>query len=231
MAPDGGTIEVDGRTRPNWRAVEAMRAGIQVIYQDFSLFPNLTVAENISFNYELSQRRRLVGWRDVRLRAKQALEKVGVAIDLDVLVERLSVADKQVVAIARALVGGARLIAMDEPTTALTEHEVQALLEIVRRLKADNVAVVFISHKLPEVFTISERIVVLRNGLKVAEGPTATFDIASLSQHMLGRRLEQHAAARKHRRAAPSCCGSKGSAGRGSSRTCRSHSAPATCWA
>ena len=143
MAPDGGTIEVDGRTRPNWRAVEAMRAGVQVIYQDFSLFPNLTVAENISFNYELSQRRRLVAWRDVRLRAKQALEKVGVAIDLDVLVERLSVADKQVVAIARALVGGARLIAMDEPTTALTEHEVQALLEIVRRLKADNVAVDF----------------------------------------------------------------------------------------
>jgi simple sugar transport system ATP-binding protein len=202
VAPDGGTIEVDGRTRPNWRAVEAMRAGVQVIYQDFSLFPNLTVAENISFNYELSQRRRLVAWRDVRLRAKQALEKVGVAIDLDVLVERLSVADKQVVAIARALVGGARLIAMDEPTTALTEHEVQALLEIVRRLKADNVAVVFISHKLPEVFTISERIVVLRNGVKVAEGPTATFDIASLSQHMLGRRLEQHAAARKHDRGA-----------------------------
>ena len=202
VAPDEGAIEVDGRIRPHWQPFDAIRAGVQVIYQDFSLFPNLTVAENISFNYELAKRRRLVAWRDVRQRAKQALEKVGVAIGLDTLVERLSVADKQVVAIARALVGGARLIAMDEPTTALTEREVQALLVVVRRLKADNVAVVFISHKLPEVFAISERIIVLRNGRKVAEGPTAEFDVASLSQHMLGRRFDQHAAARSHERGA-----------------------------
>ena len=202
VAPSAGTIEVDGRIRPHWQPFDATRAGIQVIYQDFSLFPNLTVAENISFNYELAKRRRLVAWRDVRLRAKQALEKVGVGIDLDTLVERLSVADKQLVAIARALAGGARLIAMDEPTTALTERDVQALLAVVRRLKADNVAVVFISHKLPEVFAIAERIIVLRNGRKVAEGPTAEFDVASLSQHMLGRRFEQYAAARSPERGA-----------------------------
>ena len=220
-APNAGTIEVDGRIRSHWQPFDAMRAGVQVIYQDFSLFPNLTVAENISFNYELAKRRRLVAWRDVRLRAKQALEKVGVAIDLDTLVERLSVADKQVVAIARALAGGARLIAMDEPTTALTEREVQALLAVVRRLKEDDVAVVFISHKLPEVFAIAERIIVLRNGRKVAEGPTAEFDVVSLSEHMLGRKFDQHAAARRQERG-PSCCGSKGSAAPASSRTSRS---------
>jgi simple sugar transport system ATP-binding protein len=196
VTADGGRIAIDGRERPDWQPIEALRAGIQVIYQDFSLFPNLTVAENISFNHELSRRRRLVSWPEVRRTAERALDKVGVAIRLDSLVEQLSVADKQVVAIARALVQGARLIAMDEPTTALTEREVQALFTIVRRLKADGVAVIFISHKLPEVFAICERIIVLRNGSKVADGPVGAFDIASLSQHMIGRRLEQHASAR-----------------------------------
>jgi len=198
VTPDDGAIEVDGRVRPAWQPIDAMRAGIQVIYQDFSLFPNLTVAENISFNHELSQRRMLVRWPEVRRTAQRALNKVGVAIRLDALVEQLSVADKQVVAIARALVQGARLIAMDEPTTALTQREVQALFGVVRRLKADGVAVIFVSHKLPEVFAICERIIVLRNGSKVADGPVGAFDIGSLSQHMIGRRLEQHAGARSH---------------------------------
>ena len=120
------------------------------------------------------------------------------------------------VAIARALVQGARLIAMDEPTTALTEREVKALFGIVRRLKADGVAVIFISHKLPEMFAICERIIVLRNGGKVADGPASSFDMASLSQHMLGRRLEQHASARRPRIRARSCCGSRRSAATGS---------------
>jgi simple sugar transport system ATP-binding protein len=198
VKPDAGTIEVDGRARPDWNPIEAVRAGVEIIYQDFSLFPNLTVAENISFNHELSQRRRLVHWPQARRTAQQALDKVGVSIPFDAFVEQLSVADKQVVAIARALVQGARLIAMDEPTTALTEREVQALFAIVRRLKADGVAVIFISHKLPEIFAICERIVVLRNGRKVADGPVDSFDVASLSRHMLGRTLEQHAGARGH---------------------------------
>jgi simple sugar transport system ATP-binding protein len=198
VTPDAGVIEIDGRPRPEWRAIDARRAGFEVIYQDFSLFPNLTVAENIAFNHELSGRRRLVSWRDVRRIAEDGLRKVGVAVPLDALVEQLSVADKQVVAIARALVQGAHLIAMDEPTTALTRHEVEAMLEVVGRLKKDNVAVIFISHKLPELFAIGERIIVLRNGRKVADGPASDFDIASLSQHMIGRRLEQHASARTH---------------------------------
>ena len=198
VTPDAGTIEVGGQARPVWQPIDAVRAGFEVIYQDFSLFPNLTVAENIAFNHQLSEGRRLVSWRAARRIAEQGLRKVGVAVPLDVLVEELSVADKQVVAIARALVQGARLIAMDEPTTALTEREVKSLFDIVRRLKADGVAVIFISHKLPEVFAICERIVVLRNGAKVADGPASSFDMVSLSQHMLGRRLEQHASARAH---------------------------------
>ena len=196
VTSDAGEIEVDGRARPSWAPIDAVRAGFEVIYQDFSLFPNLTVAENIAFNGQLSEGRRLISWRDVRRTAEQGLKMVGVAAPLDALVEDLSVADKQVVAIARALVQGARLIAMDEPTTALTAREVQSLLDVVRRLKRDGVAVIFISHKLAEIFAVCERIVVLRNGVKVADGPASGFDMASLSQHMLGRRLEQRAVAR-----------------------------------
>lgn len=196
VAPDAGVIEVDGRVRLVWQPIDAVRAGFEVIYQDFSLFPNLTVAENIAFNGELSEGRRLVSWRAVRRIAEQGLSMVGAPVPLNALVEELSVADKQVVAIARALVQGARLIAMDEPTTALTEREVKSLFAIIRRLKADGVAVIFISHKLAEIFAICERIVVLRNGVKVADGPASSFDVATLSQHMLGRRLEQHASAR-----------------------------------
>jgi simple sugar transport system ATP-binding protein len=229
VTPDAGTIEVDGRIRPLWQPIDAVRAGFEVIYQDFSLFPNLTVAENIAFNHQLSERRRLVSWREVRRIAEQGLGKVGVAVPLDALVEQLSVADKQVVAIARALVQGARLIAMDEPTTALTEREVKSLFDIVRRLKADGVAVIFISHKLSEIFAICERVIVLRNGVKVADGPASSLDVVSLSQLMLGRRLDQHARAPTNQ--APSFCGSRSSAATGGFRMYLSHCTPERCWA
>ena len=105
--------------------------------------------------------------------------------------ETLSVAHKQLVAIARALAHDARLIIMDEPTTALTGREVGTLLGIIRRLKADGVAVLFVSHKLAEVLEVCEKVVVLRNGAKVAEGPASDFDAASLTRHMTGRKLAE----------------------------------------
>ncbi|WP_207483063.1 sugar ABC transporter ATP-binding protein [Arenibaculum pallidiluteum] len=187
---DAGTIAIDGREHRALHPIEAVRAGIQVIYQDFSLFPNLTVAENIAFNHQLSHGRRLVNWRLVRRIAREALERIGVRIDLDRRVETLPVADKQLVAIARALLHDARLIVMDEPTTALTEREVRSLLDIIRKLQRDGVAVLFVSHKLKEIFAVCEKIVVLRNGRKVAAGPASEFDLGSLTFHMTGRTLE-----------------------------------------
>jgi simple sugar transport system ATP-binding protein len=198
LQADSGSIEIGGHPYAHLHPIAAVRAGVQVIYQDFSLFPNLTVAENIAFNQELSSRRTLVRWREVREVARGALAKVGVKIDLDARVEDLRVADKQAVAIARALLQDAKLIAMDEPTSALTEREVHVLLDIIRRLKRDGVSVLFISHKLREIFAVCEKIVVLRNGRKVADGPGSEFDLASLSLHMLGRRLEPHARSRGH---------------------------------
>lgn len=187
--PDAGRIRIDGAGVTALTPRQAAAAGIQVIFQDFSLFPNLTVAENIAFSEELGHRRWLFRRRRVRETAGRALARVGVEIGLDAPVETLSVAHKQLVAISRALASDARLIIMDEPTTALTEREVRSLLAIIRRLKADGVAVLFVSHKLAEVLEVCETVVVLRNGRKVAEGPASEFNAAALTRHMTGREV------------------------------------------
>ena len=184
---DEGTVQFDGRVVDRVTPHAAAAAGIKVIFQDFALFPNLSVAENIALTAERSAGARLHRRGRVRARAREALERVGVDLDLSTRVERLPVAHKQLVAIARALASDARLIVMDEPTTALTEREVGRLLEIIRRLKADGVAVLFVSHKLAEVLEVCERVVVLRNGALVAEGPASGFDAASLTRAMTGR--------------------------------------------
>lgn len=185
--PDAGTIRIDGRPEPGLTPRQSAAAGVQVIFQDFSLFPNLSVAENIAFSRELGEGRRLVSRARRREAASGALARIGVAIDLERAVETLPVAHKQLVAICRALAADARLIIMDEPTTALTGREVASLLGVIRRLKADGVAVLFVSHKLAEVLAVCERVVVLRNGRKVAEGPAGEFDAARLTRHMTGR--------------------------------------------
>lgn len=184
---DSGRISFGGKVQGALSPGVSAAAGVAVIFQDFSLFPNLSVAENIAFSTELGHGRRLFNRARVRGIAAKTLERVGVAIDLDIAVETLSVAHKQLVAICRALASDARLIIMDEPTTALTEREVGALLEIIRRLKTDGVAVLFVSHKLAEVLEVCEKVVVLRNGRKVVEGPASDFDAASLTRHMTGR--------------------------------------------
>lgn len=185
--PDAAEISFSGQRQGPLNPRLSAEAGVMVIFQDFSLFPNLSVAENIAFSAELGAHRRLFNRARVRAIAAATLERVGVTLDLDLPVETLSVAHKQLVAICRALARDARLIIMDEPTTALTEREVRGLLGIIRRLKADGVAVLFVSHKLAEVLEVCEKVVVLRNGRKVAEGPASEFDAASLTHHMTGR--------------------------------------------
>ena len=130
--PSAGAILIDGRRRERLNPRVSAALGILVIFQDFSLFPNLSVAENIAFTTELGEHRRLVDRRRVRERARAALERIDVDIPLDARVEALPVAHKQLVAICRALACDARLIVMDEPTTALTEREVRSLLGIIR---------------------------------------------------------------------------------------------------
>ncbi|SNB77235.1 monosaccharide ABC transporter ATP-binding protein, CUT2 family [Arboricoccus pini] len=190
---DGGEVRIGGRARPHLTPKEAIAAGVQVIYQDFSLFPNLKVAENLALNTLLHENRKTVAWSRVRELGRQALARLGIDIDLDAEVGSLSTAQRQLVAIARALMADVRLIIMDEPTTALTGREVDALFKIVRDIQAKGIAVLFVSHKMREMLEISERITVFRNGRKVAEGPTAEFDEASITRHMTGRDIDQSA--------------------------------------
>jgi simple sugar transport system ATP-binding protein len=184
--PTAGKIVIDGQeTALDPRS--SVARGIQVIFQDFALFPNLSVAENIAFSAEIGSHKKLVDRQRMRALAASVLKRVEVDIRLDARVESLPVADKQLVAIARALALDARLVIMDEPTTALTQREVQSLLATILRLKSEGVAVLFVSHKLAEIFEVCDKIVVLRNGAIVSAGPTAEFDLDSLAFHMTGR--------------------------------------------
>jgi simple sugar transport system ATP-binding protein len=186
-APDAGEIEIGGTTRSRMSPVDALRAGVQVIYQDFSLFPNLTAAENIALTSLIAHQRKLVNPRYVRTRAAAVVAELGVQLDLDAPVEELSVADRQLTAICRALAEDARVIFMDEPTTALTQREVRALFRVVQTLQERGVATIFVSHKLDEVLEISQHVTVMRNGAVVASGPVGEFDRTSLGRAMTGR--------------------------------------------
>ena len=188
--PNDGYIEFDGKRYTSITPRESIAMGIQVIYQDFSIFPNLTVMENLAFNTELAAGHKFVNKKRMREIAKEALSKINFDVELDRLVGSLSVAEKQMVAICRALMFDAKLIIMDEPTTALTKKEVAALFEIILKLKAQGIAILFVSHKLNEVFEISERFTIFRSGQLIATGNTADLDDKKFTYYMTGREFE-----------------------------------------
>ena len=187
---DSGYIEFNGKRLTKITPVEAINNGIQVIYQDFAVFPNLTVMENLALNSELASKRKFVNWKRMRQIAEEAVSRINFHVDLDALVGSLSVAEKQMVAISRALMFNAKLIIMDEPTTALTKKEVKALFEIILKLKAQGIAILFVSHKLNEVFEISERFTIFRSGELVATGKTSELDDKKFTFYMTGREFE-----------------------------------------
>lgn len=187
---DSGYIEFNGKKYTQITPREAIALGIQVIYQDFAIFPNLTVMENLAFNTELAAGHKLVNKKRMRQIAKEALSKINFNVELDRLVGTLTVAEKQMVAICRALMFDAKLIIMDEPTTALTKKEVTALFEIILKLKAQGIAILFVSHKLNEVFEISERFTIFRSGKLIFTGETKELDDAMFSYYMTGRKFE-----------------------------------------
>ncbi|WP_168582734.1 sugar ABC transporter ATP-binding protein [Gephyromycinifex aptenodytis] len=185
--PTSGQVVVDGHPYDHLTPRQAYGLGLEVIYQDFSLMPNMTAAENIALPGHLAARRPFIRRRDVLERAEEAVGRLGIDLELSTPVEQLTVAERQLCAVARALAHDARFIAMDEPTTALTWKEVDALFEAVRSLRDDGVALAFISHKMQEVFSISDRVTVMRNGSVVGSGVPQDFTHASLAQTMTGR--------------------------------------------
>lgn len=187
---DGGTVEFDGEELHKITPIEAISRGIQVIPQDFSIFPNLTVRENLAMNSELASGKKLVSKKEMQKIAEEAVKKINFKVDLDAILGTLSVADKQMVAICRALMFNARLIIMDEPTTALTKKEVKALFEIIAQLKAQGIAILFVGHKLDEVFEIAERFTVFRSGKLIKTGNISELDDKKFSYYMTGREFE-----------------------------------------
>jgi simple sugar transport system ATP-binding protein len=187
--PDQGELLIDGARIEGMTPRAAIAHGVQVIYQDFSLFGNLSVAENLALSSELQEGRKLVSWRRVRELARRAIERLGVDLPLDALVETLPTSGKQLVAIARALMSDPRLLIMDEPTTALTGREVAALFRVVRDIQSRGIAVLFVSHKMREMLEISERLTVIRSGRVVAAGPIAEFDEAAITRAMTGQEI------------------------------------------
>ena len=185
-----GTVRIAGEPLPSGDPRAAIDAGVQVVFQDLALFDQLSVAENIAFSALLDAKPRYVDHSRMKKLAKEALDIIQVELPLDVRVSTLSMANKQLVAIARALCMEARLIFMDEPTAALTRKEVGQLLDVVLGLKQRGIAVVFISHKLDEVFRVADTITIFRDGRKVGDFKADELDQATLVYHMTGRRVE-----------------------------------------
>ena len=166
--PDAGTIVFDGAELHLANPHAAQKLGIVTIYQEFNLIPTLSVAENV-FVGRLPVRSGVVDWGELHRRTRAMTEEVGLAVDPRRLVLDLSVAEQQMVEIARALSMAAKLVVMDEPTSALSDNEVQRLFAIVRELKARGISVVFVTHRLEEVMRICDRVTVLRDGTLVGE--------------------------------------------------------------
>ncbi len=190
-APEaGGEIAITGKVQSHLTPSASIQQGIQVIYQDLSLFPNLTVAENIGINQYLEPGRKFVDSGKIRKIAHEAMAKIGVSLHLDRLVEHLSIADRQIVAICRAIAANARLVIMDEPTSSLTRQEVEALMSVVRDLQKKNISTLFVSHRLYEIMEIAERVTILRDGEKVGVYAAKELDDRKLAYLMTGKELD-----------------------------------------
>jgi rhamnose transport system ATP-binding protein len=190
--PDEGTLEVGGEVVEFSSPRDAESAGIAMIPQELDLFPELSVTENLF----VGRHRPRTGWggldrNTMQAEARRRLGSLGVDLDVTTTVKRLSAANQQIVAIARALVGEAKAVVMDEPTASLTERETQQLFGIISDLTSSGVGVVYISHRLEEIFAISDRITVLRDGHHITTRPASELDAEELVRLMVGRPLNE----------------------------------------
>lgn len=188
---DAGTIRFDGSDYRVANPHEALAMGVAVIYQELNLVQKLTVAQNIFLGHEPLRRAGFVAAREMNARAGEILNELGISIDPRTPVEALGVAQKQMVEIAKALSRASRILVMDEPTAPLTQSEIEVLFRVIAGLKEQGLGVIYISHRLDEVFQIADRVTVLRDGERVHSGEVSATQIDELVLAMVGRRLAE----------------------------------------
>jgi ABC-type sugar transport system ATPase subunit len=200
LPPDSGRLELNGTPVGFRNPLAARRAGISVIAQELEVVPTLTIVENVFLGAEPTKYG-LVRWGHARRQVVSVLRELGVEADPDRVVGSMSVADQQLVEIAKAVVGQFRVLIMDEPTSALNLQDTERLFKIVRRLKADGVAILYVSHRLWEVFDLADRVTVLRDGNRIFTTDIAGTEVGTVIRAMLGSKSSLIAAADRPRQA------------------------------
>jgi simple sugar transport system ATP-binding protein len=194
---DRGAILLEGQEIKPSSPLEAQKLGISTVYQEVNLCTNLSVAENVALGRDGSAL--AINWREMRRRASAMLASLNVHIDVSAPLSSCSIAVQQMVAIARSLTSRARILILDEPTSSLAEDEVKMLFSVIRGLKAQGIAILFITHFIDQMFEISDRVTVLRNGLLVGEYPVAELSRMDLITRMVGHEVIEGGAARSAR--------------------------------
>ncbi len=188
--PDGGTIRIGGRDTDLRSPRDALRQGIKVVFQEIALISEFTVAENIFLEGYPTDRLGSISWSRIRSDAKALFERIGFNVDPSEKVGNLPVSKQQMVEIARALAHEARVVVMDEPTSSLTPAEVHLLFEVIRRLTGIGIAVLYVSHKLDEIFEIADTVTVLRDGRHISTKPIGEHTHDTLIHDMIGRQID-----------------------------------------
>ena len=190
MAPDGGEVKVDGKPARFTDPRQALACGITAVFQELTVLPAMSVLDNVMLGQERSRRGRL-DRAEQREVARAALTRVGLGeLDVDAPAETLTLANQQLVEIARALVRDTRVVILDEPTAVLAGEKLQAIFDAVRALTDHGVAVVYISHRMEEIGALADDVSVLRDGRLVSTGPAGEYDVARLVREMVGRDVD-----------------------------------------
>src|SRR5579862_179932 len=213
ILPDAGRIEIGGVERKFNSPIDAMRAGISAVYQEFALCPHLTVAENIFLGREPGGF--FIDKKTMRARSAELLARLGAQCSPDEVVSRLGTAQMQLVEIARALNSDFRVLILDEPTATLSENETAVLFKAIRSLRAEGKTIAYISHRLEEFFRIGDRVTVMRNGLLIATFDAKDATIPKLVSAMAGKEISELSPDRGAARVSPSPFGGKGLGVRG----------------
>lgn len=190
--PDGGTLLLDGRPRRFASPRDAARAGIGMVHQELAFCPDLSVAENLCLGRYPRVLGPLVGRRAMATRAAELLGRIGITLDVHQRMRQLSLAQEQLVQIAAAVGSGARILIFDEPTSSLSQAEAQRLFALIHKLRRQGVTVLYVSHRMPEVFELADRISVLRDGRHVATVPRQAVSEAELVRLMIGRPVTEY---------------------------------------